>query len=121
MWLSEQFRREVPGEGSGFGVVTISGQAPAAMGAAREERLLPVISPGGYAWLPESGAQVMVLRDGAPCILGQAQPERADLEPGDVMLYAGNCAIILRHEGKIELTGRIFLNGTEISNGESTE
>lgn len=119
MWLSEQFSAAPEREASGFGEVTIPGKNAAAMGAAREERLLPLISPGGYAWLPTAGEQVLVLRDGAPCILGRNQPEQETLAPGDVMLYAGNCAIVLRSTGRIELTGRIFVNGREwTENGE---
>lgn len=118
MWLSEQFHRPLARETSGFGEVTISGAQTAARGAEREERELPVIAPGGYVWMPAPGEQVLVLRDGASCILGREQPTRAELSPGDVELYAGQCAIILHADGRIELTGRIFVNGTEISNGE---
>ena len=113
MWLSEQFSAAPSREAAGFGEITIPGQAAAAMGAAHEQRLLPLVSPGGYAWLPTAGEQVLVLREGAPCILGRNQPEQEDLAPGDVMLYAGSAAICLRSDGRIELTGRIFVNGTE--------
>lgn len=121
MWISEQFCTSPARESSGFGEVTIPGAQTAALGAEREERELPVICPGGYAWIPAPGEQVLVLRDGASCILGREQPMREELSPGDAMLYAGSCAIILRADGRIELTGRIFVNGTEISNGEQTE
>lgn len=118
MWLSEQFTHTAGPEASGFGTVTVSGENAAAMGAEREERQLALVSPGGYAWLPAAGEQVLVLRDGAACILGRSQPPQAELNPGDVMLYAGSCSLILRQTGRIELSGRIFVNGTEICNGE---
>lgn len=121
MWLSEQFCHPPARDASGFGEVTICGAQTAAKGAEREERELPVIAPGGYAWVPAQGERVLVLRDGASCILGREQPVREELSPGDAMLYAGACAIILHADGRIELTGRIFVNGTEISNGEQTE
>lgn len=118
MWLSEQFVSRPDREASGFGAVSICGAQAAAIGAEREERQLPLISPGGYVWVPNAGEQVLVLRDGTACILGRAQPTQEGLSPGDVMLYAGGGSIVLRSDGRIELTGRIFLNGTEISNGE---
>lgn len=121
MWLSEQFSHAPEPEVSGFGEVTIPGTQAAAMGAEREERLLPLISPGGYAWLPAAGEQVLVLRDGTPCIVGREQSEQEDLSPGDVRLYAGDASITLRGDGRIELTGQIFVNGTEIPYDESTD
>ena len=121
MWLSEQFCVTAPPEASGFGEVTIPGRKAAAKGADREQRLLPLISPGGYAWLPDAGEQVLVLRDGAPCIIGRIQPEQQDLRPGDVKLYAGSSSIVLHRDGTIELTGRVIVNGETLGgalNGE---
>lgn len=114
MWLSEQFCASPPTEASGFGEVTIPGRKAAAKAADREERLLPLVSPGGFAWLPDPGEQVLVLREGAPCIIGRTQPEQEKLLPGEVMLYAGNSSIVLRKDGTIAITGRVLVNGVEL-------
>ncbi|MBE6932490.1 MAG: hypothetical protein E7464_03790 [Ruminococcaceae bacterium] len=121
MWLSEQFCKTTPPEVSGFGEVTISGGKAAAKDADREQRLLPLVSPGGFVWLPDTGDQVLVLREGAPCIIGRIQPEQRELSPGEVMLYAGSGSIRLRKDGTIELTGKVIVNGQVLggnTNGE---
>lgn len=110
MWLSEQFAGSPEQAVSGFGEVTIGGASPAVKAAGREQRLLPVISPGGYAWLPASGERVLVLDGGGACVAGRVQPETA-LSPGDVMLYAGKSTIQLCTDGTIRITGRVFVNG----------
>lgn len=121
MWLSQQFRKETSAEGTCFGEVTIAGGKAAAKDAGREQRLLPMVSPGGFVWVPDTGDQVLVLREGAPCIIGRTQPEQPDLLPGEVMLYAGSGSIQLRKDGTIELTGTIIVNGEVLGgtgNGE---
>ena len=118
MWLSEQFCKETSVDASGFGEVTISGGKAAAKDAEREQRLLPTVSPGGFVWLPDTGDQVLVLREGAPCIIGRAQPEQRELSPGEVMLYAGSGSIRLRKDGTIELTGKVIVNG-QVLGGET--
>ena len=118
MWLSEQFCKSVPKDGTCFGEVSIPGGKAAAKGADREQRLLPQVSPGGYVWLPEAGEQILVLQDGAPCIIGRLQPEQPELLPGEVMLYAGSGSIRLRKDGTIELTGRVLVNG-QVLGGEN--
>ena len=116
MWLSQQFRKETSAEGTCFGEVTISGGKAAAKDPQREQRLLPMVSPGGFVWLPDTGDQVLILREGAPCIVGRLQREVPELSPGEVMLYAGSGSIRLRKDGSIELTGKVIVNG-EIRGG----
>lgn len=118
MWLSEQFCKDLSSEASGFGEVTISGGKAAAKDAGREQRLLPLVSPGGFVWLPDTGDQVLVLREGAPCLIGRLQPEQTELLPGEVMLYAGSGSIRLRKDGTIELSGKVIVNG-QVLGGES--
>lgn len=121
MWLSEQFCKTVPEDGTCFGEVTIPGGKAAAKSADREQRLLSMVSPGGFVWLPEAGEQILVLRDGAPCIIGRMQPERPELLPGEVMLYAGRGSIRLHKDGTIELTGRVLVNGQELGGNNHGE
>ncbi len=110
MWLAQQFCPTGQVLPSGFGEITIPAQTAAAMSGGQEERLLPVIAPGGYVWSPAVGQRVFVLREGTPCILGVHPPEEM-LLPGEVLLYSGDAAIRLSPDGKIYLTGQVYLNG----------
>ncbi len=116
MWLSEQFASAKEETASGFGTVTIGGVRSAVMAAGREQRLLPVISPGGYAWVPRAGQQVLVLDSGGACVAGCVQ-EETELDPGDVLIHAGTGSIRLSADGTIRLTGRIIVNGVELGGG----
>lgn len=113
MWISEQFVKKPEAEAAGFGEVSIGGARSAVLSAGREQRLLPVISPGGYVWLPSPGQRVLVLKEGGSCIAGALQPETA-LMPGDVLIYAGDASIRIKTNGEIRLTGRVYVNGTQI-------
>lgn len=111
MWLAQQFCPTGKVLPSGFGEITIPAQTAAAMTGGQEQRLLPVIAPGGYVWAPAVGQRVFVLREGTPCILGVHPPEQT-LSPGEVLLYSGDASIRLSPNGEIHLTGQIYLNDT---------
>lgn len=116
MWTSERGRvlpvREPEAE---VGVVTLGGD-PAGVNLGGERRWLPVYSPGGYAWRPAAGDQVLVLKAGAeresPCILGRVQSGN-ELGPGEVRLSGENCAVCLK-KGGLELAGTVFVNGVRL-------
>ena len=113
MWLSEQFAEAPERPASGFAEVSIGGARSAVVSAGREQRLLPVIAPGGYTWLPLPGQRVLVLNDGAACIAGSVQDGTA-LEPGDVLIHAGDGSIRLSADGTIRITGQVYLNGVPL-------
>ena len=84
-----------------------------------EVRQLPIYGPGGYVWLPESGASVLVIKGGT---LGEeryvagsldAAREQDDLDDGEVRIYAesGGASITLRRNGHVEIEGDLFING----------
>ena len=116
MWISEQFAERRAAAASGFGKVSIGGGRSAVLTAGREQRLLPVISPGGYVWLPQPGQRVLVLDEGGPCVAGTVQPETA-LSPGDVLIHAGEAAIRLSTDGTVRITGQVFINGVQMGGG----
>ena len=64
MWLAQSMKRQAPTADADQGVSTIVGDQ---MGVVTrgEVRQLPIYGPGGYVWLPESGASVLVIK-GAP-------------------------------------------------------
>ena len=112
MWLSKQFATAPAAEAPELGEVTAGAQRTAVKAAGQEKRLLPVLSPGGYAWTPTPGDRVLVQGD---CVAGRVQ-DRAPA-PGEVLLYAGESAIRLCPDGTIRITGRVLLNGVELGHG----
>ena len=55
MWLAQSMKQAVPTADADQGISTIVGDQ---MGVVTrgEVRQLPIYGPGGYVWLPESGA-----------------------------------------------------------------
>ena len=117
MWISEQFAARQGSAAGGFGKVSIGGGQSAVLTAGREQRLLPVISLGGYTWLPQPGQQVLVLEEGGACVAGTVQPE-TDLAPGDVRIHAGAASICLCADGTVHIIGRVYLNGRELGGSD---
>ena len=117
MWLSKQMRPAPPTADADLGVTTIAGDRVGVM-TRGEVRDLPVYGPGGYIWLPENGANVLVIKGGPggqeQCVTGvrqSAPPE--DLQPGEICLQGpdGQSAIYLRKNGMVEIRGMLFING----------
>lgn len=117
MWLSQKVGRSSGAEGGRplCGTVTLSAGTVAAFTDA-EERGLVVCAPGGYVWRPPVGGDALVLKDpaGTRAYL-VAQPVAEDIEPGGVAIVAGEARVELSPGGDIRLTGRVFLNGRELT------
>lgn len=115
MWLSEKLRDRRETEGAGeLGVVSIAGASPAVLSRG-EERSLPVLAPGGLRWRPRSGETVLVVKGGAlgaeRYLVGRVQQESETVEPGEVCIVSDGASICLRADGRIELTGELYING----------
>ena len=123
MWLAQKMKPAVPEAEADQGVSTIVGDE---MGVVTrgEVRRLPVYGPGGYVWLPESGASVLVIKGGPggeeQCVCGgkQAAAPKGML-PGEIYLYSSGSSVYLRKNGAIELSGRVSIRGSLSVNGES--
>ena len=123
MWLAQSMKRQAPTADADQGVSTIVGDQ---MGVVTrgEVRQLPIYGPGGYVWLPESGASVLVIKGGPggeeQCVCGGKQaavPKR--MQPGEVYLYGPKgSSVYLRQDGTIQLTGRVAVTGTLVVNGQ---
>ena len=63
MWLAKNMKRQTPTADADQGISTIVSDQ---MGVVTrgEVRQLPIYGPGGYVWLPESGASVLVIKGG---------------------------------------------------------
>ena len=55
MWLSRQMKAPAPTADADLGMTTITGDSVGVV-TRGEVRALPVYGPGGYVWMPESGA-----------------------------------------------------------------
>lgn len=123
MWLSKQMKPAVPTADADLGVTTIAGDSVGVV-TRGEVRALPVYGPGGYVWLPESGAAVLVVKGGPggeeQCVAGMKQcPMPKGMRPGEVMVYGpGKNSIYLKKDGTVVLTGtRIAVEGNLMING----
>ena len=118
MWLSKQMRFAPPTADADLGRTTIAGRS-AGVVTRGEVRALPVYGPGGYIWLPESGASVLVIKGGSGreerCVAGAELTKiPGDLQPGELYLFsAGGASVRLCNDGRIELWGEVYINGSK--------
>ena len=133
MWLSRQMKLAPPSVEAELGVTTIAGGSVGAV-TRGEIRALPIYGPGGYVWLPESGAGVLVVKGGPggqeQCVAGMKQAEPpAGMQPGEVCIQGpGGSAVYLKKDGsvglkgkKLSLTGSLFINGKPYAPSEGKE
>lgn len=81
-----------------------------------ERREISVYAPGGYAWVPSIGQEVLVLKES----LGEQQVVATPAKVAG--LSAGDVAIYTEGGGKIVLSGnRVAISGTVEINGQSLE
>ena len=133
MWLSRQMKLAPPSVEAELGVTTIAGGSVGAV-TRGEIRALPIYGPGGYVWLPESGAGVRVVKGGPggqeQCVAGMKQAEPpAGMQPGEVCIQGpGGSAVYLKKDGSVELkgkklslTGSLFINGKPYAPSEGKE
>ena len=121
MWISRQLKPVMPTADADLGVTTIQGGSVGVM-TRGEVRALPIYGPGGYVWMPENGAAVLVVKGGPGgeehCVAGmrQAQPPEG-LLPGEIYLHSPKASICLRADGSIELKGDVDIRGSLMVNG----
>ena len=113
MWSGQQGRLlPVEEPGAELGEVTLGGD-PSGVVLGGERRSIPVYGPGGYAWRPSVGDQVLVLKAGAeresPCIVGRVQGD-LNLGPGETAVSGGDSAVYLK-TGQLDLRGNVTING----------
>lgn len=123
MWLSKQMKPVLPTADADLGVTTITGDSVGVV-TRGEVRALPIYGPGGYIWLPEGGAAVLVVKGGPggeeQCVTGmkqQAAPK--GMQPGEAFLYGpGGNSVYLKRDGTVELKGtRVSIEGYLTVNG----
>ena len=115
MWVSKQTKKSKGNSGSArVGFVTAGGQESGVY-LGTQRCWLPVMAPGGYRWRPGTGEQVLVLKTGAEgesaCVLARQEEAGGDLQPGEVEVYAPNCRIRLTGDGRVDMYGKVYVNG----------
>lgn len=127
MWISREMRSAPPTADADLGLTTISG-GEAGVLTRGEVRSLPVYGPGGYVWLPENGAAVLVIKGGPggaeQCVAGARQAEApAGMEPGEVFLRGpGGNSLYLKRDGSVVIRGNaVFEGGVEFRGGASVQ
>lgn len=133
MWLSEKLRAfGAAGEtAADLGVTTIGGQEVGVY-TRGEARAVDLCTPGGLAWRPKSGDQVLVLKGGPggeeAFVLGVRESGGKDLADGEICIYSrGGAQITLRNSGAVEICGNLSVNGVPyapcacVSGGEEGE
>ena len=113
MWISEERVKKTAAEPAAeWGAVTVAG--PAAVYLGGERRKVALCCPGGYAWRPRVGEEVLVLKVGPeaeqPYILGVTRTE--ELQPGQVRVGTAECGLLCGEA--LELTGPVTVNGEEL-------
>lgn len=113
MWLSEK----AAAKGRGANAAEV-GTATGGMSVftEAEKRNLPVCAPGGYAWRPKFGEDVLVMKcaDGLSRVLSSVSEPQEGLEGGEVLIYSGAASICLKNDGRIFLNGDVFINGAPL-------
>ncbi len=105
MWLSKRDRQgQEPVRQARVGQVTLPGD-PAAVWTGGERREVAVFGPGGYAWRPGAGDEVLVLKAGEEyCLAGTRCA--GELSPGEVLLTGpAGSSIRLGAGGVVDITG----------------
>lgn len=113
MWLSER-KRDRRADAAAVGCATLEGETTGVY-LDGERREVGVFAPGGYCWRPALGQELLVIKgEDGPCAAGGRCV--GEVQPGEVLIYAarGGASIRLKNDGKIELTGRVTVNGTPI-------
>ena len=122
MWLSSKMRPAPATADADLGVTTIAGDSVGVM-TRGEVRTVPIYGPGGYVWMPESGAAVLVVKGGPGgeerCVCGAQQsapPE--EMRPGEVLVRGpGGNSVYLRRDGTVVLRGEVRVEGSLWING----
>ena len=123
MWISKQMKPAAATADADLGITTIAGDSVGVM-TRGEVRTVPIYGPGGYVWMPESGAAVLVVKGGPggeeQCVCGmkQSAPPKK-MQPGEVLVYGpGGNSVYLRRDGTLELRGDVRVEGSLWINGQ---
>lgn len=118
MYLSEKFKAAEQETTLGqLDTVSLGGSMPT-VSESNEQYGAKLFGPGGMCWTPKRGQSVLVIKAGAlgeeNCMIGAETEAAADLEPGELRLFAQGCALELKNDGSVHITGNVYINGREL-------
>ncbi len=123
MWLSNRKTRAET-YGASVGEVTIGGRKTA-LYTDGEKRNSTFFSPGGYYWIPSCGQNMIVIKgedNEVFCMDREVTQLPIEMQEGEVYIVSdGKASLYLKNDGTIQISGdisvsgRMFINGTEIS------
>ena len=118
MYLSEKLKESSQEAGLGqVDTVSLGGSSPT-VSEANAQYGAKLFGPGGMCWMPKRGQAVLVIKAGMlgeeSCMIGAETEASEDLEPGELRLYAQGCALELKNDGSVHITGNVYVNGKEL-------
>ena len=115
MWLSKKIvSRQKNPEKPVTGTVSGKQNGGLLLQSSSEYREVASAGPYGIKSLPPAGENAVGVAAGEKvfCLGVEIDPE--GLQPGELVLFSsGGAKITLTRDGKIQLEGRVFINGTE--------
>lgn len=101
--------------------VSIGGKSPALV-SDTEHRNIELIAPSGVVRLPKVGERQLILKtmDGSYALMGLCPEDIPDgLNEGDILIKNGKASITLHSDGRVEILGRLIINGSELFGTET--
>lgn len=97
--------------------VSLGGDAPAIADAGIQYGA-KLFGPGGIVWVPRRGQNVLVIKTGSlgeeSCMVGAESSGGEGLEPGELRLFSEGCALELKNDGSVHISGKVYINGEEL-------
>lgn len=112
MWLSKKISEGKNNKNIFSAEVTNSGSSITAQ-SSNEHRDIKLIAPQGISYTPENGKNCVIIKSEGETVTVGVPVEDKNLDEGEIMIYAGSGSITLKNDGKIYLSGRVFINGVE--------
>ncbi len=86
--------------------------------ADQEYRYRPMVAPGGYAWCPSQGEEVLLLRTGSGEFCAGVPGDPQGLAPGEVRISGpAGSYIWLKADGTVVINGQAFQPPAEENQG----
>ena len=107
MWITNYIAKE-RSSNPVSGEITYGSAEKADVFASGEYNNMRVISPYGIIYIPPVGTTGVVLpTEGENMLLGVCNEEKADLSPGELMLFSsGGASIVLKNNGTVLINGK---------------
>lgn len=112
MWLSKKICEEKNEKTTFTAEVTKPGSSITAQ-SSNEHREIKLIAPQGVSYSPKSGENCILMKTENEVVAIGVPVKDKNLDEGEIMIYSGTGSITLKNDGKIYLSGRVFINGVE--------